>query len=334
LLDSTLTGDLPSTVRSGSGPHFVVEADEYAGNFDPFLPDLALLLTCEWDHPDVFADETAVADAFTSWLRRAASDGRQPTLVANLDDPGVVSVVTELGPDWPGRLVSVSLGKPSATIRGTLERLDAHGATISLDWPDRPSLRVDIGLPGRHNAANAMAIAGAAWVLGIADEPLAQSLAEFHGVGRRMELKGDVGGVVVLDDYGHHPTAIATTLETVRQVYPGRRTWAVYEPLTFHRTAAMLDAFADVLATADEAAVIDIWPVRDPDTTITSAAKLATATAERTGRDVPAPGSAEATADVLATLVRPGDVVLVMGGGRSYVTAERLVSLLRRMDDA
>jgi UDP-N-acetylmuramate--alanine ligase len=328
LLDATLTGDLPATVRSGSGRYFVVEADEYAGNFDPFLPDLALLLTAEWDHPDVFADEASVLDAFEGWLRTAAGDGRRPTLVANVDDRGVAAVVSRLA-GWRGRLLTVSLKSPDATIRGQLERLDAHGATIRVEWPDRPSLTVDVGLPGAHNAANAMGIVGTAFALGIADAPLAESLARFHGVGRRMELKGDVGGVVVLDDYGHHPTAIARTLETVREVYPGRRTWAVYEPLTFHRTAAMLEAFADVLATADEAAIIDIWPVRDPDTTIVSAADLARATSQRTGRDVPAPGSPEATADVLATLVRAGDVVLVMGGGRSYVTAERLVELLR-----
>ncbi|HWH24858.1 MAG TPA: cyanophycin synthetase, partial [Candidatus Limnocylindria bacterium] len=196
------------------------------------------------------------------------------------------------------------------------------------EWPDRPPLTVDVGLLGRHNAANAMAIIGAAWVLGIGDEPLAASLKGFRGVRRRMEVKGDVDGVVVLDDYGHHPTAIARTLETVRQVYPGRRVWAVYEPLTFHRTAAMLERFADILARADEAAIIDIWAVRDPDTTIVSAADLAAATAKRSGRAVPAPGPPEASAEALARLVRPGDVVLVMGGGRSYVTAERLVELL------
>ncbi len=99
-----------------------------------------------------------------------------------------------------------------------------------------------------------------------------------EGVGRRFELKGEVDGVVVLDDYAHHPTAMRATFEAARRRYPGRRLWAVYEPLTYHRTAAMLDAFAEVLAEADRAAIIDIWAVRDPDTTITSAAALAEAT--------------------------------------------------------
>ncbi|MBA2275655.1 MAG: UDP-N-acetylmuramate--L-alanine ligase, partial [Chloroflexi bacterium] len=131
-----------------------------------------------------------------------------------------------------------------------------------------------------------------------------------------------------LDDYGHHPTAIAATLAAVRERYPGRPVWAVYEPLTFHRTAEMLDAFASVLATADRTVIADIWAGRDPDTTITSAEALASAVSAHGGPPATAPGSVERTADHLAGRVRTGDVVLVMGGGRSYVIAERLVALL------
>ena len=106
---------------------------------------------------------------------------------------------------------------------------------------------------------------------------------------------------MVYDDYGHHPTAIRETLAAVRQREPGRRVWAVYEPLTYHRTAAMLDAFADVLAEADAVAIADIWAGRDPDTTITSAAALADAVAARRPTiPVFAPGDVDATAAALA----------------------------------
>ena len=102
--------------------------------------------------------------------------------------------------------------------------------------------------------------------------------------------------MTVLDDYAHHPTAMRLTFAAARQRYPGRRLWAVYEPLTYHRTAAMLDRFAEVLAEADRAAIIDIWAVRDPDTTITSAAALAEATTARSRVPAVATGSPEATA--------------------------------------
>jgi UDP-N-acetylmuramate--alanine ligase len=299
LLDADLVGETPSTARWGSGPEFVVEADEYAGNFDPYRPSVALLLNAEWDHPDVFADEQAVLTAFERWIRNAQPGA---TLIANSRDPGVARVRAALANDWAGSVV---------------------------DANDEPA-SYQIGLPGPANAANAMAVVAVGRVLGIDESVVRESLSAFRGVGRRLELKGEIGGVVVLDDYGHHPTAIAKSLEAVRGQYPGRPVWAVYEPLTYHRTALMLDRFADTLATADHVAIADIWAGRDPDTTITSAAALAQAVTSRNGTAgrAEAPGSVEQTADFLAAQVNPGDVVLVMGGGRSYVIAARLVELL------
>ena len=155
------------------------------------------------------------------------------------------------------------------------------------------------------------------------------ALSTFPGIGRRLERKGEARGVVVYDDYGHHPTAIRETLAAVRQREPGRRVWAVYEPLTYHRTAALLADFAGVLAEADGVAIADIWAGRDPDTTIASASGLAEAVAARApGIVAEAPGSVEATATWLASKVREGDAVLVMGGGRSYRIAELLLEHL------
>src|SRR3989337_1137751 len=110
LLPATLSGGIPATARWGGGDTFLVEADEYAGNFAPYRPSLAVLLNAEWDHPDVFANEAAVLDAFEAWLRAmaAGTDGGPPTLVANVGDPGAGRVVERLG-DWPGRVVRVAL---------------------------------------------------------------------------------------------------------------------------------------------------------------------------------------------------------------------------------
>jgi UDP-N-acetylmuramate--alanine ligase len=133
----------------------------------------------------------------------------------------------------------------------------------------------------------------------------------------------------VYDDYGHHPTAIRATLGALRQREPGRRIWAVYEPLTYHRTAALFDDFAEVLAEADGVAIAEIWAGRDADMTVASAVGLAEAVATRNPRiPVAAPGTVEATAAWLAGEVRPGDAVLVMGGGRSYRIAELLIEAL------
>ncbi|HEY4189222.1 MAG TPA: cyanophycin synthetase [Candidatus Limnocylindrales bacterium] len=349
LMPESITGGPPATARWGSGEAFVVEADEYAGNFDAYHPGLSVLTSAEWDHPDVFADEPAVVAAFEAWIRRMP-DGA--TLVANVGEPGVEGVLDRLA-DWPGTIVAYALvdqapqrlggyaraiGERFATAHGPATALlgritgsDPASTTLEIHGLDPLAgpVTTRLSTAGRHNAANALAVAGAATVLGVAPQPISAGLASFAGIGRRLERKGEVAGVVVYDDYGHHPTAIRETLAAVRQREPGRPVWAVYEPLTFHRTAAMLGPFADVLSAADGVAIADIWAGRDPDTTIASAAGLAAAVAaRRPGLTVLAPGSVEATADRLAEAVRAGDVVLVMGGGASYRIGDRLLERL------
>jgi UDP-N-acetylmuramate--alanine ligase len=273
-------------------------------------------------------------------------------LVANVADEGVALLCDRLG-DWPGRILATALvdtapQRVGGYAKGIAERFGtaagpAHALLARITAADRDATMLEIhGLDdlagplvarlataGRHNAANALGVAGASMAVGLDPGAIIAGLAGFGGVGRRLERKGEVRGVVVYDDYGHHPTAIRETLVAVRQREPGRRVWAVYEPLTFHRTAALLGAFAEVLAAADGVVIADIWAGRDPDTTIASPQGLAAAVALRAPAiPVAAPGSVEATARWLSGEVRSGDVVLVMGGGRSYRIGELLLEHL------
>ena len=354
LLPAALTGGVAATARQGGGGAFVVEADEYAGNFDAYRPALAVVTSAEWDHPDVFADRAAVIATFGRWIRAMAPDpdGAPPVAILNVADPGVAEIASGLR-DWPGRIVATALGDaegrraasiarglaaeyataagPAAALLGRIARLEADGTVLEIHGLDplRGSSTVRLLTAGRANAANALGVAAAAMESGVPPAAIVDGIASFAGVGRRLERKGEVGGVAVYDDYGHHPSAIRETLAAVRQREPGRRIWAVYEPLTYHRTAALLGDFADVLGAADGVAIADIWAGRDPDTTIASASGLAEAVAARNPRiPVAAPGSVEATAAWLAGEVRSGDAVLVMGGGRSYRIAELLVEAL------
>jgi UDP-N-acetylmuramate--alanine ligase len=352
LLPPALTGGLPATARRGAGPVFVVEADEYAGNFDAYLPAQVILTNVEWDHPDVFVDRSAVLDAFEAWFRRAGGEQRRPVLYANVGDSGTAELVHRLRQNWDGKVVVTSLvdapasslaaledelssafdiNGPAGVLLGRIVDSGPEGTTIELHGGTGLAgpTTVHIPLSGRHNAANGLGVAAAALGLGLPIDKVVGGLASFGGVGRRLERKGEVAGVVVFDDYGHHPTAIRETLAAVRQRVPGRRVWAVYEPLTYHRTAALLDDFAVALAAADAVAIADIWAGRDPDTTIASAAGLAEAVAARNPNiPVAAPGAVEATASWLAHEVRGGDAVLVMGGGRSSRIGELLLEAL------
>ncbi|NJD28370.1 MAG: hypothetical protein FIA92_08740 [Chloroflexi bacterium] len=344
LLPAALTGGIPATARVGRGASFVVEADEYAGNFDPYRPNVVVLTTIEWDHPDVFADRAAVIEAFRTWLARAPD----ATLVANLGDPGVLELLGEVSGSRSGSIIGVSLVEPGGhgdqarqptelwidrRVTGRVVERTPDGTTLDVDGIATATRRVRLTTVGDHNAVNALlALAGAA-----AQDPsgpdgvdrLTWGLGTFPGIGRRLERKGEAGGVVVYDDYGHHPTAIRATLAAIRQREPDRRIWAVYEPLTFHRTAAMVVEFADALAEADAVAVANIWAGRDLDTSSVSPETLAAAVrARRPGIVAAAPGSVEETAAWLASNVHAGDAVLVMGGGRSYRIAELLLEAL------
>ncbi len=349
LLPSSMTGGPAATARWGAGGAFVVEADEYAGNFDAYRSDVAVLTNAEWDHPDVFVDRAAVLDAFSSWLS-VIPDGA--TVVANAGDEGIAAILEGLPPDRPAALLVFALAdadpQRGGYLRGLADRFATHGrratpllgrvvardpggTTLELHGLDPLSgpVRVRLRTAGLHNATNALAVAGAALALGLGPDAIVAGLERFDGVGRRLERKGEAAGVVVYDDYGHHPTAIRETIAAVRQREPGRPIWAVYEPLTYHRTAALLPGFAAALATADAVAIADIWAGRDPDTTVASAAGLAEAVqGARPGLTVAAPGSVDDTADWLAGEVRSGDAVLVMGGGLSYRIGERLLERL------
>ena len=349
LLAPGLTGGLAGTARSGRGPAFVVEADEYAGNFDPFRPDVAVVTGSEWDHPDVFADGPAVVDAFVTWLRRTPGGA---TLVINVGDAGGAAVAERLA-DTDRQIVATALvDQPPSASRGLVKGIAERYATaagpaqvllgrITASTPTGTDLELHgldplagpriarLSTAGRHNAANALGVAGAALQIGASPAAILAGLGSFGGVGRRLEHKGEAQGVVVYDDYGHHPTAIRETIAAVRQREPGRRVWAVYEPLTFHRTAALLEPFAAALATADAVVIADIWAGRDQDTSVASAAGLADAVRRLRGDiAVDAPGDVDATASYLARHVVAGDAVLVMGGGQSYRIATSLLDRL------
>ena len=245
LLPAALVGGMaPAVVRLGRpGGPFVVEADEYAGNFDPYRPSIGVLLNADWDHPDVFPDRAAVVDVFEAWIRRF---GPNPTLVANAGDPGVATLLPRLA-DWPGRILATAVAPAGESARSLAARLGSDvrsaggpAATLTAEYddagltavgramlvihglPGRPDgASVEINLAGRHNADDALGAVGAALAYGLAPGVILDGLASFEGVGRRFEIKADIGGIVVIDDYGHHPTAIAATLGAVAQRYPG-----------------------------------------------------------------------------------------------------------------
>jgi len=332
-----------SPVHISSKPGFLVEADEYGGNFDSYHVDRALILNVDWDHPDIFANRQAAVETFARWAAYPASSGAAfvnsgdqggAELAALLLGEGLNSVYTFSAASTPGALraditakvTSCGAGAYSITITHVSDRVAGVATTLR----ELLNRELPIGLLGAHNASNALGVAALVASAGGAADGIARSLATFGGVGRRMEVRYDHGSITVLDDYGHHPTAIDATIATVRQRYPGKTLVLAIEPLTYHRTAALLEGLAQSCSAADRVAVAEIFAVRDLDTTAVSAASLAERIAAL-GTPATAPGTVLETAAALLPSITPETVILVMGGGRS---TELAVALARGLSAA
>ncbi|WP_397428780.1 UDP-N-acetylmuramate--L-alanine ligase [Pseudofrankia sp. BMG5.37] len=334
----------------GSGELFVLEADEYGGAFDALDPALAVVTNVEWEHPDLFPDEAAVRAAFTAFTARVRPGG---VLVACGDDPGVASVLGALA-EQPGggpRVVRYGLGDGltwratnitavDGTTGGSAGSQDVSGnagdppavvtrATVLRDGEPVGTLR--LALPGRHTVLNALAVLAATGELGVPVEAALSALAGYTGAARRFQhvgsadlagtrgaadLPGDGGTVEVIDDYAHHPTEIRATLAAARQKAAGREVWAVIEPHTYSRLAALLDDFAASFGDADRLYVTDIYAAREHDDLGLHAADLAKRV--RTPADTSYVGWAELPGRLAADL--PGHDVLLLTLGAGTIT--------------
>jgi UDP-N-acetylmuramate--alanine ligase len=279
----------------------IVEADEFDRSFLRLRPDVALVNNIEYDHPDIFPDQDAYDESFRDFARQIRSGG---TLIYAGDDPGCQRAFAELdlGPDAH----VVTFGETDG-VDWRLE-CDVDGCRVIDLWDNATPLALRV--PGRHNARNATgAVAALAW-LGVRPEEAIAALNQFSGIGRRFEVKGEAGGVLVIDDYAHHPSEIRATLAAAAERFPERRIVAIFQPHTFSRTKALLADFAEAFKPADQAVIVDIYPSRETDDLGVSSRDLA----ELIPGAV-ASGDLGATLDYLAGALHPGDLALTIGAG-------------------
>ena len=312
-----------ASVRPGGGAPFVVEADEFGDNFLHYHPAGAIVTNVEMDHPDFFADREAVLASMERFVRgmgeSPALGGR--LLLVSADDPGTRDLLARLD-GWQGRVLRYG---PGGDVAAEEVRFTPEGTTFRLLGRTYSS-----PLAGAHNVQNATAALALARELGADPDALVEGLRTFPGAGRRMELIADTAGVIVYDDYGHHPTEVRAALAAARQKVGERRLWAVFEPHMYSRTALLLDEFATAFTEADEVVIADIFASRDTAEALraTSAAALADVVERSSGVPTIATGDVDATAAYVAEHLRAGDAVLVMGAGKSYRIARGLAQAL------
>ncbi|MGH2416938.1 MAG: UDP-N-acetylmuramate--L-alanine ligase [Candidatus Limnocylindria bacterium] len=313
-----------ASVRPGGGAPFLVEADEFGDNFLNYHPAGAIVTNVEMDHPDYFADATAVMDSFERFVLGMGSHhtlgGRLLLLAAA--DAGANELARRLA-GWDGQLVRYGRGGGVAATGVALERDGTRFRLFDRAW--------EMSLAGEHNVLNATAALAMARALDADLDLLAEGLRTFAGAGRRMELIADTAAVTIYDDYGHHPTEVRAALAAARQkVGEDRRLWAVFEPHMYSRTALLLDAFATAFTDADEVVIADIFASRDtPEAMASTSAEALADAIERTSA-VPAiaTGDVDATTEYVADHLGTGDAVLVMGAGKSYRIARGLAERL------
>jgi len=307
----------------GPGRDFVAEADESDGSFLMYAPDVAVVTNVEADHLDNYGTEEAYRASFRAFIGRITPGG---VLVTSADDQGTAELAAHAR-DLGLRVVSYG-ESPDADYQVTDFAADGMRTTFSLAAaarsPDetgadrghptmfRP-MSCEIGVPGLHNALNAAAALAAVVELGVTPDQARLALAGYRGAARRLELKGEAGGVMVLDSYAHHPTELAADLRAARQIVGGAgRVIAVFQPHLYSRTRIFAAEFGAALGLADEAVVLDVYAAReDPEPGVTGRL-VADAVPGRAAHYLADPGDVP---KFVAALAAPGDLVLTMGAG-------------------
>lgn len=306
---------------AGDGRHFVAEACEYQRSFLSLRPRYALILNIEEDHLDYYAGLEQIVEAFAEFANQVGDDG---VVIANGQDPAVAralaavdGAVETFGSDEGATWRAVNLSER----RGRYQFEVLHRGQKLFD--------ARLGIPGRHNVFNALAAAAAAYHCGVAGQVIADSLGSFSGTWRRLTLRGEGGGVVVLDDYAHHPTEIRATLEAARQMYQPRRLWAIFQPHQHSRTRFLLRQFASSFELADRVVVPEIYFVRDSqqERAAICAGDLVDLLRSN-GREAIYLESFDRIVEHVKAEAREGDLIITMGAGDVWKICDELVRWL------
>ncbi len=321
--------NLETNARAGKGQSFVIEADEYDHMFLGLNPSVAVITNIEYDHPDCYPTPADYRQAFIDFVHRLEPGG---WLLACGDDPGAVNLLNLLAADahYQPRVDSYGINPGASYLASQVVPNRSGGFDFSADYaaPGAAALHladVSLQVPGVHNVVNAMAALSVAHHLGFSMAAASKALQAFQGSGRRFEVVGEAGGVVVINDYAHHPTEIRATLAAARARYPDRRIWAVWQPHTYSRTQALRTEFAAAFTAADQVVVTEIYAAREPALPISSAALVASMS-HPAAHFVP---SLSEVTSFLLTHLSPGDVVLVLSAGDADQVSLQVLAALQ-----
>lgn len=306
-------------IKIGKRDLFIAEACEYTNSFLSFHPTIAVILNVEADHLDFFKDIDDIRSSFKRFALTLPQDDRGYLIInGDIRDVSYFTDAVKCG--------CLTFGKaPGCDLTAAdIEFDDKACASYSLIVKGENKGRVVLSVPGEHNVYNSLAAIGVGLRLGIGLDTIIRALKGYTGTKRRFELKGNVRGFDVIDDYAHHPQEIEATLKAAA-MYPHKKLFVVFQPHTYTRTKALLNEFADALCGADEVILADIYAAREKNTIGISSGDLADLIAEKGGRSIYIPDF-ESIKEYIYDNVKEGDLLITMGAGNIVDVADHLIS--------
>ncbi len=310
-----------SPMYLGQGEYFVAEADESDASFLSLNPEVTVVNNIEVDHMETYGgDFKQLIDTFVQFLHRLPTDG---TAILGVDDPAVRALIPKM------HCAYKTFGF-SEDAQYQASQFKALGMTSEfvVDRPNYAPLKVTLNIPGRHNVQNALAAIAVADQVHVRDESLLRALANFSGVGRRFHMRGELalknGTAVIIDDYGHHPAAIAVTLDATRSIWPDRRVVLAFQPHRYSRTQDLMNDFAREISKADQAICLEIYSAGEapiPGVTGKALADQITAIGKLKPVFVP---QLDQLPQVLQEVLQDQDILILQGAGDIGVMALQL----------
>jgi UDP-N-acetylmuramate--alanine ligase len=310
-------GVLGSGARLGKGEFMVAEADESDRSFLKLTPTMAVVTNIDREHLDAYRDLADIQEAFVGFINKVPFYG---AAVLCLDDGPVQDVL----PRVERRVVTYGLSH-QAHVSARDVRLGPTGSVYTAVVHDTAIGEIELAVPGAHNVLNSLAAVAVGLDLDLAFEHVRRGLGEFTGVDRRFQVRGEAGGILVVDDYGHHPTEIRATLETLRARAGERRTVVLFQPHRYTRTQHLWDEFCRCFHQADVLLVTDIYAASEEPIPGVTGESLAQAIATRGHREVLYAGDLKQAASRLAKEAKDGDVVLTLGAGSVWTAGDEVL---------
>jgi len=314
--------DLGTGVRVGRGDYLVAEADEFDRSFLTLSPTIAVVTNIESEHLDCYKDLDEIMDAFVTFLNKVPFYG---SALVCTDEPGVQKILHRL----KRKVIPFGLNSDAQFSAKDLE-FDGLSSSFTLLAGGRQIGRVKLQVPGIHNVKNALAAITVGYELDIDFDHIKRALGSFSGVHRRFELKGEPGGILVVDDYAHHPSEIKASLRGARSGWGKRRIVVVFQPHLYSRTMQFHAEFGSSFGEADLLIVTDIFPAREEPMAGVTGEMIAKAAKESGHRNViyMDDDNKDRLCEKLCAMVKPGDIVMTVGAGDIWKVSDKLLELL------